>query len=234
MKKLLLMGTVVLAAAAAPVLAQQQPAAATKANGTSAKAAADHAWAMNVAKDGMAEVELGRLATEKASSNDVKMFGQRMVDDHSKANDELKMLAQSKSITLPAAADAKHKATHDRLAKLSGAAFDRAYAQAMLADHRQAVASFKKESQSGNDPDLKAFATKTLPTLQDHLKMAEDINHAGVGTAGHPTSSTHGATGTPPGAAGSTPGGAAGSTPPITGSTPGTTGTPGSTGTERR
>src|SRR4051812_34394375 len=128
---------------------------------------------MNVAKDGMAEVELGRLAADKASNADVKKFGQRMVDDHTKANDELKMIASSKNITLPTAVDAKHKATADRLSKLSGAAFDAAFMQTMVQDHRKAVASFKRESQTGKDAEIKAFAGKTLPTLEDHLKMAQ-------------------------------------------------------------
>jgi len=122
----------------------------------------------------MAEVELGTLAKEKASSADVKQFADRMVTDHGKANDELKQWAQQKKVTLPTAIDAKHKATHDRLGKLSGDAFDKAYIQAMLADHRHDVAAFTREAASGKDPDLKAWAAKTLATLQDHLKMAQD------------------------------------------------------------
>jgi putative membrane protein len=154
---------------AAPVLAQAAKAA------TPAKPmTADMAFVKEAAVGGMAEVELGNLAKEKAASNDVKQFGARMATDHAKANDELKQWAQQKSVTLPADIDAKHKATRDRLAKLSGAAFDKAYMHEMLMDHQHDVAAFKKEAASGKDPDVKAWAGKTLPTLQEHLKLAQD------------------------------------------------------------
>ena len=147
---------------------------------------ADKTFATEAAHGGLAEVQLGQLALQKASSPKVKEFAQRMVTDHGKANDELKTLAQSKNITLPAGVDAKAKATHDRLAKLSGPAFERAYMQDMVAGHRKAVAAFKKESTSGKDPEVKAWATKTLPTIEEHLKMAQDIakNVGAVGTSG--------------------------------------------------
>jgi putative membrane protein len=182
MKKAILLGTVVLGFAAAPVFAGQETTRPTKAPATmndktaNKSGVGDHAWVTKVAEGGMAEVDLGKLAAEKASSDEVKKFGQRMVDDHSKANDELKSLAQKKNITLPSDLDAKHKAEHDRLAKLSGAAFDRAYMRSMLADHRKDVAEFRTEANSGKDPDVKAFAAKTLPTLEDHLKTAEQTS----------------------------------------------------------
>jgi putative membrane protein len=143
----------------------------------------DHTCIMKAAQGGMAEVELGKLAADKASSDQVKQFGQKMVDDHGKANDELKTLAQNKNITLPADLDAKDKALKSRLEKLSGASFDRAYMQAMLKDHRADVSDFRKEANSGLDPDVKAFASKTLPTLESHLKLAQDDSKA-VGTSG--------------------------------------------------
>ena len=162
---------------AGQALAQQAPPAAN------AAMAADKAFVMKAARGGMAEVELGKLAADKASSADVKQFGQRMVDDHGKAGDELKTLARSKNIELPAQIDPKDKALHDKLSKLSGEAFDRAYMQAMLADHRKDVAEFRTESRAGKDPDVKAWAAKTLPTLEEHLKLAQDANKA-VGTSG--------------------------------------------------
>jgi putative membrane protein len=134
----------------------------------------DLSFAREAAKGGMAEVELGILAKAKASSADVKQFADRMVTDHGKANGELKQWAAQKKVTLPTALDAKAKATRDRLAKLTGDAFDKAYMQAMLMDHEHAVAAFKNEAASGKDPDLKAWAAKTLPTLEDHLKMAQE------------------------------------------------------------
>ena len=124
MRQAILAGAVVIGLAAAPVFA-----------------ADDEALVMKIAKGGMAEVELGKLAAEKASSDAVKQFGQRMVDDHSKANDELKALAQNKKITLPTEIGPEEKALRDRLVKLSGPAFDQAYMKAMLNDHSRTSAS---------------------------------------------------------------------------------------------
>jgi len=106
-----------------------------------------------------------------------------MVDDHSKANDDLKTLAKNKNLTLPTDLDPKDAALKDRLSKLSGPAFDRAYMSAMLRDHRKDVSEFRMESNNGKDPDVKAFASKTLPTLEDHLKLAQQTEKA-VGTSG--------------------------------------------------
>jgi predicted outer membrane protein len=118
MKKAMAVGTVVLGLAAAPVFAAQETTRPHKAPETMDHKSGmdDQEWVMKVAQGGMAEVELGKLATEKAASDEVKKFGQRMVDDHSKANEELKTLAQNKKITLPTDIDAKHKAERDRLA----------------------------------------------------------------------------------------------------------------------
>jgi len=139
-------------------------------------AAADSKFVHEAAAGGMAEVELGKLAADKATNPDVKAFGQRMVDDHGKANDELKALASQKGVTVPAAPDPAAKAVHDRLSKLSGAAFDKAYMQDMVKDHDKDVAAFKHASTSAADPDLKAWAAKTLPTLQEHQTQAKSIN----------------------------------------------------------
>jgi putative membrane protein len=125
------------------------------------------------AQGGQAEVELGQLATQKGQSDDVKKFGQHMVDDHSKANDQLKSLAGQKGVTLPTDVSAKDKALKDRLSNLSGAQFDHAYMTAMVKDHKEDIAEFKKEANSGKDSDVKNWASQTLPTLEDHLKMAE-------------------------------------------------------------
>jgi putative membrane protein len=179
MKKALLLGTVALAMASAPAFAQTKQAKMP----ASAKQTSDQKFVMNAAKGGMAEVELGKLAQDKASSDQVKNFGKRMVDDHGKANDELQTLAKNKNITLPTDLDPKDKALKDRLSKLSGAAFDRAYMSAMLQDHRKDISEFRTESTSGQDADVKAFASKTLPTLEDHLKLAQQTDKA-VGTTG--------------------------------------------------
>lgn len=142
--------------------------------GSASAQSADQPFAREAAMGGMAEVELGTLAKEKASNADVKQFGDRMVTDHGKANEELKQWAQQKKVTLPTAIGAKHRAIRDRLAKLSGDAFDKAYMRDMVSDHQHDVAAFKREAASGTDPELKAWAAKILPTLEDHLKMAQE------------------------------------------------------------
>ena len=177
MRNVLMIALVAGALCAAPALAQTGQ----KMGGN--LAAADRTFVKEAAIGGMAEVDLGNLAKDKASSADVKQFGDRMVTDHGKANDELKSWAQQKNVTLPAELDAKHKATHDRLAKLSGDAFDKAYMRDMVTDHEKDVAAFKKASTTAKDADLKAWAAKTLPTLEDHLKLARETA-AKVGATG--------------------------------------------------
>jgi len=152
--------------------------------GASSVPKADRQFIAEAASGGQMEVELGRMAADKASSDRVKQFGQRMVDDHAKANDELKDLAGKKAVTLPAKVSDKQRKTIDRLARLKGAEFDHAYMQMMLQDHVEDVGKFRKESQSAKDPDVKAFAAKTLPTLEEHLQMAKDITGSGGATSG--------------------------------------------------
>jgi putative membrane protein len=165
---------------------QKPGAAGQETAGTSGRLApADHTFINEAAIGGMTEVELGNLAKEKAASPDVKEFGERMATDHGKANDELKSLAQQKNVTLPTELDAKHKAMRDRLAKLSGESFDKAYMREMVADHNHDVAAFKRQSTSAKDPAIKDWAAKTLPTLEEHQKLAKETSAkvAGTGTA---------------------------------------------------
>src|SRR5689334_7277019 len=138
-------------------------------------ASQDRNFMMDAAMGGLEEVELGRVAAQKGTSDAVKQFGQRMVDDHSKANSELMSLASSKGITLPTALDEKHQKEVTKLSAMSGAEFDRAYSKLMLSDHNKDVSEFEKQSSKGTDPDLKAFAGKTLPTLQEHLQLAKAL-----------------------------------------------------------
>lgn len=153
----------------------------TKSQGTKAAAAKetsgnpDHAFVMEAASGGMMEVELGRMAGNQASNGDVKKFGQRMVDDHGKANNDLSALAQKKNIKLPTEMPKKEQAVHDRLSKLNGAAFDKAYMRDMVTDHTKDVQAFEHEAKMGKDPDVKAWASQVLPTLQDHLKQAKQV-----------------------------------------------------------
>ena len=138
----------------------------------------DKTFAMKAAQGGMAEVQLGQLATSKASNPKVKTFGQKMVDDHGKANDQLKSIASKENISLPSDVDAKDKALMSKLNNLSGDAFDKAYMKAMVKDHAMDIAEFEKEANSGSDDALKSFASQTLPTLKEHQTMAKDAASA--------------------------------------------------------
>jgi putative membrane protein len=144
--------------------------------------AADSRFAKEAAQGGMAEVKLGQLAQDKGSNDAVKSFGKRMVDEHSKAGDILKEAASKENVTLPTDMSAKDQAIYDRLSKLNGAAFDRAYAKDMVKDHQTDVAAFQKEANSGKSESMKSFASETLPTLQDHLKEAKEMMKTVGGT----------------------------------------------------
>jgi putative membrane protein len=136
--------------------------------------AADKSFMNKAAEGGLAEVQLGQLAEQKGAAQPVKDFGHRMVMDHGQANDKLKGIASTKGVTLPASLSPKDKALYDKLSAMSGEAFDKAYMQAMIKDHNMDVAEFRKETKAAKDPDVKSFATSTLPTLEDHLRMAKE------------------------------------------------------------
>jgi putative membrane protein len=146
----------------------------TQTAGTSA----DRKFATEAASGGMSEVKLGELAKEKGNAQAVKSFGERMITDHSKANDQLKQIAQQSNIQLPEQPDRADQAMYERLSKLSGADFDRAYARAMVKDHEKDIAAFQKEAESGADPQIRQFAAQTLPTLQSHLQEAKQMEQA--------------------------------------------------------
>lgn len=171
-----------------PTGAQQpypKPATQKPATQSSSHAAGDTSFAMKAAQANFAEVELGKLAQQKAMSEDVKKFAQMMIDDHTKALDDLKSAAGTKNVTWPTTLDAEHKKLSDKLSKLNGNAFDREYMQAMVDGHKKVAADLRKESQSGSDADLKTWASKTLPTVEAHLKQAETVNksvHSGTAT----------------------------------------------------
>lgn len=149
----------------------------TKSKSSKTGASADAQFAMKAAQGNMAEVALGQLATQKAQSDDVKKFGQRMVDDHQKAEQDLEGVASKDNLTLPKQPNAAQKAEQQRLEKLSGAAFDHAYMQMMVKDHMKDVAEFKKEANSSSaNSDLRDFAKRTYPTLEDHLTNAKAVN----------------------------------------------------------
>ena len=152
----------------------------SSANTTTAPAAklgkSDSTFVMKAAIGGMEEVALGNVATQNASDPRVKNFGQMMVTDHSKANDELKSYASSRGITLPSDLPADKQKHVDAMKKMTGKSFDEHYIGMMVSDHKEDISEFEKASKDANDADLKNWATKTLPTLKTHLDSAQSIN----------------------------------------------------------
>ena len=140
-----------------------------------APSSSDMAFAAGAARGGLAEVELGQLALEKASSPQVKQFAQRMVSDHTQANEELMQTAKLENFDLPTQIDRKQTSEIERLRGMNGSAFDTAYMQHMEQDHQKDFAEFRMEAQGGHGPGLKNFALKYLPTLQQHLQQAQSI-----------------------------------------------------------
>lgn len=154
------------------------------ANTGDATQTADREFITKAVAGGMLEVKLGELAQQKASAADVKQFGQHMVDDHGKANTELKQLAESKNVPVATELKGDEKKMYDKLSALSGADFDRQYITGMIQDHKDDIADFEKESKEGKDSEAKAWATKTLPTLKSHYEMIQQVAQShGVDTA---------------------------------------------------
>lgn len=153
----------------------------------------DREFFMQAAMSGMKEVELSRLAVERASAAEVKEFARRMVEDHTRNNQELMSLAATKGVTLPTAPDTKLRATLDKLGQRTGADFDRAYLkEAGAPAHEKAVRLFQREASGGSDPDVRAFASATLPALQEHLTMARAVGSGNrTGAATHNTNGSH-------------------------------------------
>jgi len=142
----------------------------------------DEDFAKDAAQGGLAEIKFGQLAEEKGSSDAVKDFGKRMVEDHLKANEQLKDVALREKLKLPTELSKKNQKNYDRLSQLSGDAFDRAYARDMVRDHENDVTAFKQEASNGQNQAIKNFALQTLATLEDHLKMAREMEQ-GLGKA---------------------------------------------------
>ena len=136
-------------------------------------AEADARFVAEASAAGVAEVELGKLASSKAASPEVKQFGEMMVNDHTKANAQLQALVQNHKTP---SMTPQHQRTHDRLAGLSGQRFDRRYVTIQVREHEKAVQLFKRQAASGQDPQLKRFAAENLPTLQQHLQMAQTLS----------------------------------------------------------
>jgi putative membrane protein len=153
---------------------------ATKPVGTPAATAKlsgmDKTFVEKASAGGMAEVQAGQLAQNQAQSPDVKAFGQHMVSDHTEAGQKLKSIVDAKGVPAPADLDKADQKQLDALQKQSGAGFDKQYVKDQLAAHKKTVALFQKEASSGSDPQLKQFASDTLPTLQHHLSDIEALS----------------------------------------------------------
>lgn len=135
----------------------------------------DAEFAVEAADAGMLEVQLGTLALTKASSPQVKQYAQMMVDDHSKANEELKALAQTKNITLPTTLSNESQRIYDNFNEKTGNGFDKDYIDQMVKDHRDVIDEFEDEAKEGNDPEIKSWASAKLVALQNHLQEAERL-----------------------------------------------------------
>ena len=146
-----------------------------------AQSRADRKFVEDAAMSGAAEVQLSQIAQKNATSAQVKQFADHMVQDHEKANSELQQIASAKGMQVPADAGSMHEKMAEKLSKVTGPDFDKQYMSGMLADHKKVVALFQKEAKSGTDPELKAYADKTLPTLQGHLQMAQSMQGASGG-----------------------------------------------------
>lgn len=141
----------------------------------SAQAVPDHSFMVKAAHGGVGEVSLGRLAAMRGRSEGVRAFGRRMVRDHSKANHKLMRVALREGVMLPSGPGPEERTTQRRLSRLHGSAFDRAYVQDMVEDHKKDIADFQTEARRGRNQPVKGFAARTLPTLRMHLSMVENL-----------------------------------------------------------
>lgn len=160
-----------------PSATQSGMANSTMNSGQSSKTldAMDRSFVNQAAEGGLAEVELGKMAETKAANPQVKQFAERMVHDHTQANDQLKQVASDEGIQLPDHISQKDRMLKARLSKLSGDQFDKVYMQNMVKDHQKDVAQFKRESKDAQNPAVRNFAQKTTPILESHLSEAEQI-----------------------------------------------------------
>jgi putative membrane protein len=162
------------------VLAHQENTPTTKATQSAGERRAiaannDETFLRSAAEGSMLEVKLGEVAEQRAQSEEVKKFAKRMVEDHSKAIEELKALGAREHINLPTNISHQHSLRYKALEKLSGPEFDRAYARDMVQDHQQDINEFKHGAATAQKPELKEFAQKTLPTLESHLEQAKEM-----------------------------------------------------------
>jgi putative membrane protein len=135
----------------------------------------DSSFIKDAAEGGMSEVELGQLAQQKATNPAVKELGAMMVRDHTAANDKLTAIAKAKQVDLPDGPSLMQKGSKAKLDMMSGDSFDKSYVKGMIDDHKADIKEFQKEATQGKDPEVKAFAAATLPTLKHHLQAIQSI-----------------------------------------------------------
>ncbi len=140
-----------------------------------ARAAQDESFVKKAARDGIAEVEMAKIAAQRATDPEVKQLAQRIQQDHEKANEELKQLAAQKGIRLPDEPDRTHQKISKTLYELSGKDFDKSYIKEIVKDHKKDVKGFQKEATKGKDSDLKNWAGQKLDALRQHLQSAQSI-----------------------------------------------------------
>jgi putative membrane protein len=140
------------------------------------KAVPDSKFMMGVARDGLFHVEAGKLAVQRATSEGVKKFGQHAIEHHTQINEELTKLASTKGVTLPKKMSKGEREALDKVAKLSGPDFDKAYLEMEITHHSKDLSAFQKEAKDGKDPDVKAWAAKTVATIEEHLEMARGLS----------------------------------------------------------
>jgi putative membrane protein len=135
----------------------------------------DRTFVTDAASSSTMEVQIGRHAAQVASSDEIRQFGQRMVEDHTKAREELRAAAEQDGVDVPEQMTPAHRTEVARLTKVAGTAFDREYLRAAVNHYKESVASFEQQAAQGNEPALKQFAIRTLPTLREHLQMAQQL-----------------------------------------------------------
>lgn len=163
--------------ATTPTMPGQQPGMnGSNTNGGTVQKTDDKKFVKEAAMGGLAEVEMGKLAVQKGTTPEIKQFGQKLIDDHTKANDQLKQVASQDNIPVPSTPDKKEQEKIDKLSKLSGAAFDKSFVKDEVKDHKSDIKDFQGEAQGGSRTNIKNFASSTLPVLQEHLQLAENLS----------------------------------------------------------
>ena len=173
--------TFIFAAGAAAVLALISAvsfAAEKEKSAEAGKSSVDAKFIKKAANGGMTEVEMGQIAAKKGQKDEVKSFGERMVKDHGKANDDLKSVASKMNVDVPDKVNANHQSAIDKFSKMSADSFDAAYVKEMVKDHKNDIAEFERAQNEVKNEDLKKFISDTIPMMKEHLEMAEKIQSA--------------------------------------------------------